>query len=87
MVSRTESSARSLVWVLLLAVTGGAVWRGVELSSESNDYRQLPTCSVPLLDERRRGRVYHRRDTHWSARGNRVAGERLAAYLAALLDR
>ena len=36
----------------------------------------------PLADGRRH--LYHLRDTHWNARGNRVAGEALAAFLADL---
>ncbi len=32
------------------------------------------------------GRTYHLRDTHWNARGNRVAGEALAAALAPLAE-
>jgi hypothetical protein len=37
---------------------------------------------LPLLREHQReGRTYHLRDTHWNARGNRIAGEALAERL------
>ena len=40
---------------------------------------------LDLLDAQRGGqgakRVYHLRDTHWNARGNRIAGEALAQFL------
>ena len=40
---------------------------------------------IDLLPELRaaqiRGRTYHLQDTHWNARGNRVAGEALARWL------
>jgi hypothetical protein len=38
----------------------------------------------PLADGRRH--VYHLRDTHFNARGNRIAGEELAAFLKTLLE-
>jgi hypothetical protein len=36
----------------------------------------------PLADGRRH--LYHARDTHWNARGNRIAGEALARFLRAM---
>jgi hypothetical protein len=37
---------------------------------------------LPALREaERKGRTYHRRDTHWNAHGNRVAGRELARAL------
>ena len=39
---------------------------------------------VPPLDDGDR-HLYHLRDTHWNARGNRVAGEALATFLEGLL--
>jgi hypothetical protein len=38
---------------------------------------------APLRDAQREQPVYHLRDTHWNARGNRVAGEAIADFLAA----
>lgn len=38
---------------------------------------------APLADGRRH--VYHLRDTHWNARGNRAAGEALAGFVRGLL--
>lgn len=39
---------------------------------------------LPALREAQaKGRVYHLNDTHWNARGNRVAGEAIADYLLA----
>ena len=35
----------------------------------------------PLREAERSGRTYHRRDTHWNARGNRVAGLEMASFL------
>jgi hypothetical protein len=35
----------------------------------------------PLREAQRRERVYHLRDTHWNAGGNRVAGEALADFI------
>ncbi len=40
--------------------------------------------TLPLLrNEQRSGRTYHLQDTHWNARGNRIAGEALAKRLLA----
>lgn len=43
---------------------------------------------LPALREAQRSqRTYHRRDTHWNANGNRVAGERLAERLIRRIER
>jgi len=41
-------------------------------------------AAPPLADGRRH--VYHARDTHWNARGNRIAGAELAKFLAPRLN-
>ena len=40
--------------------------------------------AAPALDDGKR-HLYHLRDTHFNARGNRVVGEALATFLEALL--
>lgn len=71
---------------------------GVELERDAPQRRigaWLAERGVPCLDLLPRLRavpvgpdgqrhVYHRRDTHWNARGNRVAGEALAEFLVEL---
>lgn len=42
--------------------------------------------AVPAMPDGRK-HLYHLRDTHWNARGNRVAGEALAEFLAPKLTR
>lgn len=41
---------------------------------------RVPLRAAPPWEDGRR-HVYHLRDTHWNARGNRIAGEELARFL------
>ena len=51
-----------------------------------SDLDLLPILrAVPPMEDGRR-RVYHQRDTHWNARGNRAAGEALARFVASTLE-
>jgi hypothetical protein len=51
--------------------------------------RAVPTLDLlpALRAAEADGRTYHLRDTHWNARGNRVAGEALGRFLLELLKR
>ena len=42
----------------------------------------LPVLRAAEVD----GRTYHLRDTHWNARGNRVAGEAIADFILGQQD-
>jgi len=65
---------------------------GTQYDRELPQQRILEHCwlrnleCLDLLPALRRaqegGHVYHRRDTHWDARGNRIAGEIIGEYLA-----
>ncbi len=55
--------------------------RITEFCREKN-IRQLDLLPV-LREAEKSGHTYHLQDTHWNARGNRVAGEALAEFLSA----
>lgn len=58
-------------------------WLAAWLEPRRIPYLDALPClrAVPPGPDGRRG-VYHRRDTHWNAHGNRVVGEALAEFLA-----
>jgi hypothetical protein len=84
-----EFQVEDELWQALLAAAGR------ELERDALQQRLLPRLAAegipaldllpilravaPLPDGRRH--LYHARDTHWNARGNRVAGEALAEFL------
>ena len=90
----TEAQVEDVLWAEVVARAGALdrdapQQRVMELLS-SRGFTALNLAPVlrgvaPLEDGRRH--VYHRHDTHWNARGNRVAGDLLAVELRALLQR